>query len=131
MKHLLDGGTKCLIVQTVFSEFSFWNYREVCEVAGAHYPAAPLGLMTVAALLPQDWNFRLIDENVGPLGDDDILWADIVCTGGMLPQQKNILTLVDRAHALGRPAAVGGPAQSVVVIDQLLDQQPVGDRAEH
>ena len=123
MKHLLDGGTKCLIVQTVFSEFSFWNYREVCEVAGAHYPAAPLGLMTVAALLPQDWNFRLIDENVEPLGDDDILWADIVCTGGMLPQQKNILTLVDRAHALGRPVAVGGPDPT--------SQPNVYDRADY
>ena len=109
MHRLLNDGTKCLIVQTVFSELSFWNYREVCKIVGAHYPAAPLGLMTVAALLPQSWEFRLVDENVSHLEDDQILWADIVCTGGMLPQQKSILALIERAHALGRPIAVGGP----------------------
>lgn len=109
MRRLLNDGTKCLIVQTVFSELSFWNYREVSNIVGARYPAAPLGLMTVAALLPQSWEFRLVDENVKHLEDDHIIWADIVCTGGMLPQQKSILALVDRAHALGRPIAVGGP----------------------
>ena len=99
----------CLLVQTVFSEYSFWNYREVCELAGAHYPAAPLGLLTVAALLPGHWTYRLVDENVGPLLDEHILWADLVCTGGMLPQQKSMLGLIGRVHALGRPIAVGGP----------------------
>jgi radical SAM superfamily enzyme YgiQ (UPF0313 family) len=123
MRNLLKDGTKCLLVQTVFSEFSFWNYREVCNIVGAHYPAAPLGLMTVAALLPQSWDFRLIDENVEPLEDDQILWADLVCTGGMLPQQKNVLALVDRAHALGRPVAVGGPDPT--------SQPKVYDRADY
>ena len=111
------------MVQTVFSEFSFWNYREICKVTGARYPAAPLGLMTAAALLPQSWDFRLIDENVEPLGDDHILWADIVCTGGMLPQQKSILTLVDRVHLLGRPVAVGGPDPT--------SQPKIYDRADY
>jgi radical SAM superfamily enzyme YgiQ (UPF0313 family) len=109
MKDLYGGHTKCLLVQTEFSGFSFWNYKEVCYMVGAKYPAAPLGLMTVAALLPQHWIFKLIDENVEPLLDDHLKWADIVCTGGMLTQQKNMLNFIRRAHDLDRIVMVGGP----------------------
>jgi radical SAM superfamily enzyme YgiQ (UPF0313 family) len=100
---------KCLLVQTKFSGFSFWNYQEVCYMVGAKYPAAPLGLMTVAALFPQHWIFKLIDENTEPLLDDHLKWADIVCIGGMLPQQKSMLNLIRRAHYLDRIVVVGGP----------------------
>ncbi len=109
MKDLLEGPTKCLLVQTKFSAFSFWNYQDVCDIVGAKYPAAPLGLLTVAGLFPQHWTFRLVDENVEPLLDEHLLWADIVCTGGMLPQQKSMLEFITRAHALGRIVVVGGP----------------------
>ena len=109
MKDFNGGHTKCLLVQTKFSGFSFWNYQEVCNIVGAKYPAAPLGLLTVAALLPQHWIFRLIDENVEPLLDDHLKWADIVCTGGMLPQQKSILNLINLAHNLDCIVVVGGP----------------------
>jgi radical SAM superfamily enzyme YgiQ (UPF0313 family) len=112
MIDLYGGASKCLLVQTKFSAFSFWNYQDVCQIVGAKYPAAPLGLLTVAALLPQHWSYRLIDENVEPLSDDDLLWADIVCTGGMLPQQDSILGFIHRAHQLGRPVVVGGPDPS-------------------
>jgi radical SAM superfamily enzyme YgiQ (UPF0313 family) len=108
MKDLHGGHTKCLLVQTSFSGFSFWNYKEVCYIVGAKYPAAPLGLLTVAALLPQHWIFRLIDENVEPLLDDHLKWAEIVCTGGMLPQQKSMLNFIRRAHDLDRIVVVGG-----------------------
>lgn len=109
MKDLHGGQTKCLLVQTKFSGFSFWNYREVCDIVGAKYPAAPLGLLTVAALFPQNWIFRLIDENVEPLLDEHLKWADIVCTGGMLPQQKSMLSFIRRAHDLDCLVVVGGP----------------------
>jgi radical SAM superfamily enzyme YgiQ (UPF0313 family) len=75
---------------------------------GARYPATPLGLLTVAALLPQNWEFKLIDENVEPLLDEHILWADLVCTGGMLPQQKSLFDLIGRVHKLNRKIVVGG-----------------------
>jgi len=109
MKDLHGGHTKCLLVQTKFSGFSFWNYQEVCDMVGAKYPASSLGLLTVAALLPQHWIFRLIDENVEPLLDDHLKWADIVCTGGMLPQQNSILNFIRRVHDLDRIVVVGGP----------------------
>ncbi|NOY07946.1 MAG: B12-binding domain-containing radical SAM protein [Spirochaetes bacterium] len=112
MKNLLEKGTRCLIVQSKFSEFSFWNYVDVCKIAGAKYPAAPLGLITVAALLPQQWEFRLVDENVELLLDEHFEWADIVCTGGMLPQQQGILSVIEKVHLHGCPVVVGGPDPS-------------------
>ena len=109
MENLLSKGTKCLIVQSEFSSNSFWNYTDVCKIAGAKYPAAPLGLITVAALLPQDWEFNLVDANVGPLLAEHFEWADIVCIGGMLPQQKSMIAIIDRAHDFGCKVVVGGP----------------------
>ena len=109
MKNLLENGTRCLIVQTNFSTYSFWNYIKVCKIAGAKYPAAPLGLLTAAALLPQQWLFKLIDMNVEPLTTGHIEWADIVCIGGMLPQQQGMVALIDRVHRSGIPVVIGGP----------------------
>lgn len=109
MKNLLEKGTRCLIVQSEFSSFSFWNYTAVCEILGAKYPAAPLGLMTVAALLPQQWEFKLIDANVEPLLNEHFEWADIVCTGGMLSQQKSMISIIDEAHQHDCTVVVGGP----------------------
>lgn len=108
MKDLFNSVTKCLIVQTRFSAYSFWNYQEVCDIVGAKYPATPLGLLTVAALLPQHWVFKLVDENVEPISDEHLLWADLVCVGGMLPQQKSMLDFIDRAQALKCTVVVGG-----------------------
>jgi len=109
MKNLLAKSTKCLLVYPKFSSHSFWNYSDVCKFVGAKYPAAPLGLMTVAALLPQYWEFKLIDENVKPLIDADLEWADIVLVSGMLPQQKKILDIIQKSHDKSKFVVVGGP----------------------
>ncbi len=100
--------TKCLLVSPRFPEHSFWNYREVCEIFGARYPAAPLGLVTAAALLPQEWEIRLLDLNVREMDTAAIDWADIVMSGGMIPQQRSILSLIDFCHGRGKRIAVGG-----------------------
>lgn len=99
---------KCLLVAPRFLELSYWNYREVCELFSARYPAAPLGLVTVAALLPQDWEIRLLDLNVREMDTDLIDWADMVMTGGMIPQQRSLFSLIDLCHRRGKPIAVGG-----------------------
>jgi len=112
MKNLLEKGTKCLVVQSEFSAFSYWNYVDICKLVGAKYPAAPLGLMTVAALLPQQWEFKLVDANVEPLLNEHFEWADIVCTGGMLPQQQSMFSIIDKAHQNGCSVVVGGPDPS-------------------
>jgi radical SAM superfamily enzyme YgiQ (UPF0313 family) len=91
-----------------FSEYSYWNYREVCELFGARYPAAPLGLATVAALLPQEWEIRLLDLNVRKMDTALIDWADIVMAGGMIPQQRSLNSLIELCHWRGKRIAVGG-----------------------
>jgi len=97
------------LIHPRFAAHSFWNYRATCEVVGKRYSASPLGLITLAALLPSEWNIRLIDCNIESLDDADIEWADLVMTGGMMPQQRDILRLIDVAHAHGKPVVVGGP----------------------
>lgn len=92
-----------------FGATSFWNYRATCEVAGARYSATPLGLITVAALLPEAWTLRLINRNTEEMRESDIEWADLVMTGGMLPQQRDTKRVVALAHAHGKPVVVGGP----------------------
>ena len=101
--------TKVLMVVPRFSSGSFWNYGKTCELVGAKYPAAPLGLITVAAMLPKDWDIRLIDRNTDDLNDADIAWADMVMTGGMLPQQFDTVTIMERVQKAGRPIVIGGP----------------------
>jgi len=109
MINLLGKRTKCLIIHPKFSPYSFWNFVDVCKIVGAKYQAAPLGLMTVAALLPQEWELKLIDTNVGPLLEEHFEWADLVFTGGMLPQQIGILDIINLSHQKQRPVIVGGP----------------------
>lgn len=100
--------TKCLLVAPRFSEYSYWNYTPACKLLGAGYPASPLGLVTVAALLPQHWDIRLLDLNIHEMNRSAIDWADIVMTGGMLPQQRNLLSLIDLCHKRGKRVVGGG-----------------------
>ena len=76
-------GCKVLMVYPRFSAGSFWNYAITSELLGARYPTIPLGLITLAAMLPPHWDVRLINRNTEPLEDADLEWADLVMTGGM------------------------------------------------
>ena len=65
--------------------------------------------ITVAALLPDDWNVRLIDMNVERLTDIDIAWADIVFITGMIIQRVSLQAVCRRCHYHGVPVVAGGP----------------------
>src|SRR5437763_16375140 len=106
--RLAEVALHCLLVYPEFQSASFWNYREACEIKGARYPAAPLGLLTVAALLPSEWELKLVDRNVEPLDDSLLDWADVVLIGGMIAQQRDHLALIDKAHERGKPVISGG-----------------------
>jgi hypothetical protein len=101
--------SRVLLVYPKFNADSFWIYTPACEVVGARHPTAPLGLITVAAMLPQSWDLRLIDRNTEELTDADVAWADVVMTGGMLVQQPDVLRVIEKAHGFGKPVVVGGP----------------------
>jgi radical SAM superfamily enzyme YgiQ (UPF0313 family) len=98
-----------LLVFPGFNANSFWNYQATCEIVGAKYPGAPLGLITVAAMLPRHWSIKLVNRNTEDLDEADLEWADMVMTGGMMPQQWDTLELIELAHAHGKVVVVGGP----------------------
>jgi hypothetical protein len=78
----LPAATACnvLMIYPRFMADSFWNFSEACELVGARYPAIPLGLITVAALLPKSWNVRLVNRNTEELAESDLAWANMVMT---------------------------------------------------
>ncbi|WP_208111523.1 B12-binding domain-containing radical SAM protein [Enterovirga rhinocerotis] len=105
----MAAPTRVLLVFPRFNPNSFWSLTAACEVWGARCTAPPLGLITLAALLPQDWDLRLVNRNAEDLTDADIEAVDLVLTGGMLPQRPDAIHLVERCQALGKPVAIGGP----------------------
>jgi hypothetical protein len=105
----MTDSCKVLMIFPRFNAGSFWNYRATCELTGARYPAAPLGMITVAALLPKAWEIRLVNRNTETLTDDDFDWADLVMTGGMLPQRNDARHIIERCRACDKPVVVGGP----------------------
>ena len=106
---LAPNPCNVLMIFPRFNAQSFWSLQAACDMWGARCPAPPLGLITLAALLPATWNIRLINRNAEDLHDSDIEWADMVMTGGMLPQRFDCLELIDRVQSLGKPVVIGGP----------------------
>jgi radical SAM superfamily enzyme YgiQ (UPF0313 family) len=99
-------------VLLVYPKFptTYWGFEHSLRLIDRRATLPPLGLISVAALLPQTWQMRLVDMNVEPLRRDDVLWADVVLTGGMLVQEPSIHEVVRMARELGRRTVVGGPA---------------------
>lgn len=103
------GHCNVLLVSPQFPAATFWNIKATCKVDGARHSAIPLGLLTVAALLPAEWTCRLIDKNVADVTDADFAWADLVMTGGMNVQRPDCLSLIALAQSRGKVVVVGGP----------------------
>jgi radical SAM superfamily enzyme YgiQ (UPF0313 family) len=100
---------RALLVWPKFGSFSFWNFEKVCELAGVKYMTPPLGLLTVAALLPKEWDLRVVDENVRPLTDADYAWADLVLISSKIVHRFRALEVIREARQRGLPVVVGGP----------------------
>jgi radical SAM superfamily enzyme YgiQ (UPF0313 family) len=100
---------RCLLINPEVRAKSFWNYDGILKFRGAKHPSAPIGLITVAAMLPRDWELKLIDRLVEPLDDAFLDWADLVMIGGLLFQQPDHLELIHRAKARGKRVVSGGP----------------------
>ncbi len=89
---------------------TYWGFQHSLPLIGKRATLPPLGLISVAALLPQAWQLRLVDMNVTPLREDDLRWADVVLSSGMLVQEPSLHEILARSRALGRRTVVGGPA---------------------
>ncbi|WP_353259993.1 B12-binding domain-containing radical SAM protein [Prochlorothrix hollandica] len=88
---------------------SFWSFEKTLELVGRKAMLPPLGLVTVAAILPQEWNFRLCDRNVSQVTEADWEWADLVILSGMIVQKEDLLDQVQEAKKRSKKVAVGGP----------------------
>src|SRR5216684_6716636 len=106
---LVPSLCNVLLIAPRFNGQSYWNFQAACEVFGARFPAPPLGLITVAAMLPASWQCRLVNRNTEESQDSDLDWADLVMTGGMLPQRPDTLQVIELAHGRRKPVVVGGP----------------------
>lgn len=91
---------------------SFWTFSGMMKLLPEKVVMPPLGLITVAALCPKEWDIRLIDQAVEELTDADILWADLVMVSAMRVQRRGLEDVLARARRLGRRTMVGGPFAS-------------------
>ena len=88
---------------------SFWSFQKSCRLRGNKTVNPPLGLVTVAALLPTEWEMRLADLNTRSLTEEDWQWADLVLISAMYIQRAGLLALVREAKLRGKTVVAGGP----------------------
>ena len=88
---------------------TFWSFTYALSFIGKKAAFPPLGLLTVATLLPEQWPKRLVDVNVDSLTDKDLLWADMAFIGGMAVQRKSAKQIIARCNALNLKVVAGGP----------------------
>ncbi|HUX20898.1 MAG TPA: B12-binding domain-containing radical SAM protein [Spirochaetia bacterium] len=96
---------------------TFWNFQEALKFVAKRSSEPPLGLLTVAALLPPEWEKRLIDLNVAKLREEEIRWADYVFLGGMNVHRSSFREVVQRCHAQGVKVVAGGPLATTEYAD--------------
>jgi radical SAM superfamily enzyme YgiQ (UPF0313 family) len=95
----------------IYPEFprTYWGGQYLLPLAGKKSLMPPLGLLTIAALTPAEYEFRLVDLNCEPLTDRDLEWAEIVCFSAMLPQKTSLFDTAPRCQAAGKLVVFGGP----------------------
>lgn len=98
-------------VLLVYPKFprTFWSYEKVLELVDRKVLLPPLGLVTVAAILPQEWEFKLVDQNIRSVTEAEWQWSDLVILSAMIVQKDDMKDLIKLAHHYNKPVLVGGP----------------------
>jgi radical SAM superfamily enzyme YgiQ (UPF0313 family) len=97
-----------LLVYPQFPD-TFWSFKHALRFVRKKSSSPPLGLLTVAAMLPATWDKRLVDLNVQNLKDNDLAWADMILISAMTVQRESTLALIARARAADKIIVAGGP----------------------
>lgn len=113
-----EGKIRVLLIHPGFTP-NIWTLDGVLPIVGKRAFLPPLGLVTVAALLPATWELRLVDGAVRPPSEADWAWAELVLITGMIVQRDQMLALVREAGSRGRPVVMGGPF--VTSVPDLFD----------
>ena len=88
---------------------TFWSFRHVLPFVGKKAAFPPLGLLTIAAMLPDTWWIKLVDLNVTKLTDSDIDWADAVLVSAMIVHEESARRIIARSNERDVPVVAGGP----------------------
>ena len=99
---------RVLLLYPLFPK-SFWSFEKTLALVDCKALLPPLGLITVAALLPQSWEFKLVDHNVQEITESDWDWAELIVISGMIVQKEDMLAQISAAKDRGKLVAVGGP----------------------
>jgi len=99
---------KILLVYPEFPD-TFWSFKHALKFIHKKAGAPPLGLLTVAAMLPAEWEKRLVDLNVTELTDEYLAWADFVFVSAMIVQRKSAQAVIERCKTAGVKVVAGGP----------------------
>jgi radical SAM superfamily enzyme YgiQ (UPF0313 family) len=97
-----------LLVYPMYPD-TFWSFKHALKFVSKKASFPPLGLLTVAAMLPKDWNKKLIDMNANELKDDDILWADLVFISAMSIQSESANEVIQKCINFKAKMVAGGP----------------------
>jgi radical SAM superfamily enzyme YgiQ (UPF0313 family) len=105
----------------IYPEFpdTYWSFKYALKFLGKRAAQPPLGLMTVAALLPGAWKKRLVDTNVERLKDIDLAWADVALVSAMHIQRESLAAIIERCRARKLRTVVGGPITSSLSAAEL------------
>ncbi len=95
----------------VYPEFpdTFWSFKHALKFVGKRSALPPLGLLTVAAMLPPEWPVRLVDMNVRQVTERDLAWADCAFISAMVVQRDPARRIAARLKAAGLKVVAGGP----------------------
>ena len=99
---------KVLLLYPDFPD-TFWSFKHALKFIRKQASLPPLGLLTVAAMLPPEWEKRLVDTNVRTLRDRHLAWADVVFISAMIAQRDAVTALIARCRAAGKLIVAGGP----------------------
>jgi radical SAM superfamily enzyme YgiQ (UPF0313 family) len=88
---------------------TFWSFKHVMRFVSKRASLPPLGLLTLAAMLPSEWELRLVDMNVEPLSDENLRWADYVMLSAMIVHKDAVNELAGRCRQFGKTVIAGGP----------------------
>ncbi|MDP2360650.1 MAG: DUF4070 domain-containing protein [bacterium] len=103
---------RCLLINPEFPD-TFWSFRHALTFTRRQAALPPLGLLTMAAILPGDWPKRMVDLNVRRLEEADLAWAEMVFIGGMSVQRASAEEAIRRCQVAGLPVVAGGPLFTV------------------
>lgn len=119
---------KILLVYPEIPKATYWSMSKALEFIDKRSSMPPLGLLTVAAMLPESYELRLRDLNVEPLTDDDLDWADCVFVSAMIVQKESFEKVVKRVKGRGLTVVAGGPYPSSFYYDiEGVDHLVIGE----